>query len=201
MHIQRLVPGLLLLLGCSLYTGCRSFHPIETEPPEPVAAAKGDTLPPEEVTTLHIALDTGQAPLPEQITKLQFRISQVTLIQADSSRLVREVPHALIQLGQDTKQEVYPLLETGLRTAAYDKITLTVTDIFATYGPNAGGPLTVSRSPVTVPLYNKTISADQSLLLLLGFNPQASFKQAEDCRWQFQPQLRARFKKQESQSP
>lgn len=186
MTFSRIVATVLLSLSTgTLLLSCQSFEPIRTG--APTAAVEGDSESARNSMgrTTEIRLGTGESVLPTPISKLTFRISRMALISPDSNRTIRELPHANIQVTREQTNS-YLLLQERIRPESYDRLTLSIKNIYVTYGPNAGAPLTIENDEITLPMPD-VISGDTPVLLRITFDASASFDRNDDGTWHFSP--------------
>lgn len=169
----------------TLFLGCQSFEPIQTETPTPGVDANTDSVRSTMGRPVEVQLATGETRLPEPISELRFRIPRMALITRDSSRTVRELPQITVKIIRG-QTNTYTLLRSNFDPEAYDQLKLTIRDIYVEYGPNAGAPLTVETDEVEVSM-PAPASPSTPLILRLTLDGVASFDRSFDRTWVFTP--------------
>lgn len=179
--------ALLCFAMGTLLLSCQSFEPIQTS--TPTAAIEGDSESARSSLgrTTEIRLGTGESALPAPISELTFRISRMALVTPDGSRTVRELSHANVQVTRE-QTDSYLLLRERIQPESYDRLTLRVQNIYVTYGPNAGAPLTIENEDITLPMPD-VASGNTPVLLRISFDAAASFDRNDDGTWHFSPQF------------
>jgi hypothetical protein len=114
---------------------------------------------------------------------------RIAFITRDSSRSVREISRTTITVTSDQPNE-YLLMRANLQPKEFDRLSLALRDVYATYGPNAGGPLTIEEEEISVSL-PEIPSGSTPLLLRITFDAAASFDRTATGTWQFSPRFSA----------
>ena len=137
-----------------------------------------------------VLLQSGTTTLPEQVTLMRFRISEVHLRQENGEWLRLSSDLHVVELERGKNGLRRTVLDTRIPPVAYDSLALTFDRIFVQFGENAGAPLTLgSGTPHRLGLRLEP-DLNEPTSLLLTFEPGASLSRTDDCRWFFVPLLR-----------
>ncbi|MEX1055679.1 MAG: hypothetical protein WED81_06590 [Rhodothermales bacterium] len=193
----------LLLSGVSaalLFVGCSSTTQIETSPPRTREAASETSPESTSEARLAVFFQEGDTDLPDEVSKLRFRIAEVHLQQRGGEwvRLPSDLNLIEIDRGRDGIRKT--VLDTRVPPAEYDSLALSFDRVYLEFGANAGGPLTVAAgAPHRMALGLRT-ALGLPISLILRFEPGASLTRSSDCRWFFVPLLRPEIQQESSAS-
>lgn len=177
--------AMLLFLGS---VGCTGTRQVETTPPRPAQPAREPASADPARSTLVIQVATGTTPLPEEVQALRFQLAEIRLKPADGDWTTYPADVNRFEITASSRPRK-TVLSTKLPPARYDSLALVLNDVFALYGPNAGGPLTLPQGEplrLALPLSPRP---GQTTVLHLTFEPGASLSRDADCRWFFLPFL------------
>ncbi|RMH60526.1 MAG: hypothetical protein D6685_10265, partial [Bacteroidetes bacterium] len=184
----RLLAIPLLLLGG---LGCGGTRPIETAPPRPAPSIVPPRPPDTGRATLVIQVATGGTPLPADVQALRFRLAEVRLKARGGAWTSYPADAGRFQITAEARPRK-TVLSTRLPPVPYDSLALVLEDVFVQYGPNAGGPLTLTRGEPLRLAHPLAPIPDQTTTLHLTFEPGASLSRDAACRWFFLPFITAR---------
>lgn len=174
---------LFLLL---LATGCGGTREVRTQPPRPAVAAP-DTAAAPDRTALTVTFDIAPS-MPPDVTALRLRVAALWLKPADLPWEKRPVSSGAVESGGPAVR----LLAAAVPHHRYDSLAVVLADPFVTFGPNAGGPLTVADSGlVRLPL-PLDLDGRSNATLQLRLDPAASLARDTTGHWTFHPQLSVR---------
>lgn len=180
-------------LAALALAGCTSTRQIQTARPQPAVSPAAQQAATEPRTPVLLVLETGATPLPDDVERLRFRIMEVQLLSSDSTWTTYPAELNTFELQRGGPPVRKTLLTTQLPPGAYDAVALTFGSVYAEYGPNAGGRLTIpGDAPVRVPLaFN--LEPNRPATIRLTLEPGASLSRSSDCRWFLVPFLTAAF--------
>lgn len=186
---MRIVPTAALLLAL-LLGGCSSTQEIEASRPQARNAEAPEGSTGTSQARLKMALEQGESVLPEEVDRFQFRISDIQIRRSDGEwiRLSSELHQFELPLNKSAGRRT--VLETRIPAASYDSVALSFDRIFARFSENSGAPLAVSRNEPLRFAFDMTASLDRLQTLVLRFEPGASLRRTDDCRWFFLPVVR-----------
>ncbi len=177
----------LLSLGVlvpALLAGCGGVREVRTQPPRP-AVAVPDTATASDRTALTITFDLAGS-MPPDVTALRLRVAALWLKPAVQAWEKRPVSNGTVASGEPPVR----LLAATVPSRRYDSLAVVIADPFVTFGPNAGGPLTVADSGlVALPL---SLDLGSATTLRLRLDPAASLARDSTGRWAFRPRLSVR---------
>lgn len=191
---RRPLPAFLLAAGIALQLaamgGCSSTREIVAEPPRPAETAQPDADP-EPRVEVTVRLGTGRTTLPEEVAALRFRVEELHFHRRDSSWSAYPADVNAFEVRGAGVRPQRIVLATELPPAAYDSIAVVLRDLYVSFGPAAGAPLT--RDPALTYAIPIPVDArpDTALTIDLTLEAGASILRAPDCRWLFTPFLTA----------
>ncbi len=141
--------------------------------------------------TLVIQVATGGTPLPADVQALRFRLAEVRLKARGGAWTSYPADAGRFQITAEARPRK-TVLSTRLPPVPYDSLALVLEDVFVQYGPNAGGPLTLTRGEPLRLAHPLAPLPDQTTTLHLTFEPGASLSRDAACRWFFLPFITAR---------
>lgn len=168
--------------------GCASTQEIETSPPQPRTGVTNDEAAAQEAA-FTVVMTGGETPLPSDVSRLRFRITEVRLRRADGRWVRLPSDSAPIEIGEGRQNARRTLLDTRVAPTAYDSLTISFDDVFVQFGANAGAPLTMAgEAPQQLAIdMNPMLEARTTVRLTMEAG--ASLTRSPDCRWFFVPIL------------
>lgn len=171
-------------------TGCSSTEEIETSRPRTPEGSTSEETPADRQAQLVVTLAQGESALPDDIERLEFRISEVRVHRADGEWVRLPSDMRQFTMSQRQSEPRRTVIETSVPPAEYDSVAFAFNSIFATFNANAGAPLTApDDAPLRMALKLNPSLEDRTVLALL-FEPGASLRRSPDCRWFFVPVIR-----------
>lgn len=174
----------LLSLGVlvpALLAGCGGVREVRTQPPRP-AVAVSDTASAPDRTALTVTFAIAEA-LPPEVAALRLRVAALWLRPAGEDWQKRPVGSGAVESGGPPVR----LLAADVPRRRYDSLAVVLAEPFVTFGPNAGGPLTVADSGlVRVPLA-LDLAGRSRAELRLRLDP--ALARDSTGTWRFQPRL------------
>lgn len=151
-------------------TGCRRVNEITVSPPQPsetpaagVTAVRG---------SVGLELKTSTAPLPPYLQSTRFRITEIRF-HPEEGDWVRRLSDRTTYIADDAPRSLHTLLRTEIPVTRYDSLSIFLSDVFIQFSEHAGGPVTIERNPITIPLDFTPDNVRHRTLLLL-YEPAAS---------------------------
>jgi hypothetical protein len=173
----------LLLLLALFAAGCGGVREVRTQPPRP-AVAVADTAANPDRTALTVTLAIADS-MPSEVTALRLRVAALWLQPAGGDWQKRPVDRSVAESGGTATR----LLAADVPRRRYDSLAVVLAEPFVTFGPNAGGPLTVADSGlVRVPLA-LDLAGRSRAELRLRLDPAASLARDSTGAWSFRPRL------------
>lgn len=179
----RLVLFSLGVLVPALLAGCGGVREVRTQPPRPVVSA-ADTASAPARTALTVTLDIAES-MPPDVTALRLRVAALWLKPAGQAWEKRPVSSGTVASGEPPVR----LLAASVPPRRYDSLAVVLTDPFVTFGPNAGGPLTVADSGLVALPLSLDLNRRRATTLRLRLDPAASLARDTTGRWTFRPRL------------
>lgn len=184
----RTVAAVLVLLV--LTTGCGSVERIQTQQPE-VASYEGEEGPARTVP-LVVTMEASSGTLPETISSFRFQVGEIHFLAADSTRWTRDASRFEFDLPRNAGDPA-TLVRTHFHPREIESIALRISNPYAEFGANAGGPLTVRTSDsIRVELEEPAPEEGEPYVIRVTFDPNASLDRDASCRWHFTPRLSGR---------
>lgn len=183
--------SLVLLLGAMFGAGCASTQEIETAPPQPRTDVFGDDGESAREAPFTVLMAQGETPLPDDVSRMRFRITEVRLRRATGQWVRLPSDAAPIEITGETDGARKTLLDARVIPEPYDSLTIRFDDVFARFGQNAGGPLTTAREAPQRLAIDVEPALGARTTVVLRFEPGASLTRSPDCRWFFLPVLRS----------
>lgn len=175
-----------MALAGAMLAGCAQTQQIETSPPRPAVA-----VPDSAVTTprsrLAVVLETGATSLPGEVARLRFEVAELLVKPRGGAWTVYPTTTGHIEIAEDQSgRPRRTLLNTQVPAVPYDSLALRLDDVYVTFGPDAGAPLSLPRDPIAYRLALDP-APDRLATVRLVLEPGASLVQTPDCRWVFAP--------------
>ena len=172
-----------LLFAAVLYVGCGGVREVQTQPPRP-AVAVSDTAAASDRIALTVTFAVGDD-LPPEVTALRLRVAALWLHRDDEGWQKRPVSRSIVESGGPPVR----LLSADVPRRRYDSLAVVLADPFVTFGPNAGGPLTVADSGVVRLPLTLDIRERSHVEFHLHLDP--GLARDSTGAWHFQPRLSA----------
>ena len=184
MRALRLAAG--IALAGAVLAGCAQTRQIETSPPRP-AIAVPDSAVATPRSRLAVVLEAGSTPLPGDVASLRFEVAELLLKPRGAAWTAYPTTMGPIEIAAgQTGRPRRTLLNTQVPAVPYDSLALRLDNVYVTFGPDAGAPLSLPRDPVVYPLALDP-TPDRMATVRLVLEPGASLVQTPDCRWVLAP--------------
>ncbi|MEP0546565.1 MAG: hypothetical protein ABJF88_06510 [Rhodothermales bacterium] len=173
----------LLVLAAAALAACGGVREVRTQAPRP-AVVVPDTASAPDRTALAVTLVVADS-MPADVTALRLRVTALWLRPAGGDWQKRPVDRGAVESGGPPVR----LLAADVPRRRYDSLAVVLAEPFVTFGPNAGGPLTLADSGlVRVPLVLDLLSRSRADLRL-RLDPAASLARDSTGAWRFRPRL------------
>lgn len=171
-----------LLLGMSV--GCSSIEEVRTTPPRAAVPPPDTTV--EVGVPVAVTMEVLPPALPDDVASLQFRAREVWLhTPSEGWTSYPADVHQFVVEG--SRPERRSILSSRVPPARYDSIGVVLEDVYVTFDPHAGSPLTMPRGePFKVPV-SLSLREQQPARIQLLVDAEASLWQDDRCRWFFVP--------------
>ncbi len=121
--------------------------------------------------------------MPPEVTALRLRVAALWLHPAEEVWQKRPVGRGIVESAGPPVR----LLAADVPRRRYDSLAVVLTDPFVTFGPNAGGPLTVADSGVVRMPLALDLDGRSHAELRLQLDP--ALARDSTGAWRFQPRL------------
>lgn len=173
-----------------LTTGCGSVQSIQTQQPE-AASYEGEEGPAPTVP-LVVTMEASSGTLPEAMTSFRFLVGEIHFLAADSTRWTRDASRFEFDLPRSAENPA-TLVRTHFHPREIESIALQISNPYAEFGANAGGPVTVrTNDSIRVALEESAPEEGEPYVIRVTFDPATSLRRDESCRWHFTPRLSGR---------
>lgn len=184
----RTVAAVVALL--TLTAGCGSVESIQTQQPE-AATYEGEEGPAPTVP-LVITMEASSGGLPDAMSSFRFLIGEIHFLAADSTRWTRDASRFEFDLPRSAENPA-TLVRTHFHPREIESIALQISNPYAEFGANAGGPLTVrTNDSIRVALEEPAPEEGEPYVIRVTFDPDASLRRDASCQWHFTPRLSGR---------
>lgn len=171
----------LLAFAVAMLAACGGVREVRTQPPRPaVAVADSATVP--DRTALAVTFAIAEA-LPPEVAALRLRVAALWLQPTGEAWQKRPVDSGAVESGDPPVR----LLAADVPRRRYDSLAVVLAEPFVTFGPNAGGPLTIPDSGlIRVPLA-LDLAGRSRAEIRLRLDP--ALTRDSTGAWRFQPRL------------
>lgn len=175
---------------CALL-GCSATEEIRTSPPKPRAGTPDDEQGGRGEAPLSIVMTRGPTTLPEEVSALRFRITEIQLRRSSGEWIRLPSDAGPLDLNDEPRAVRRTLVDTRVTPGTYDSLAVSFSDVFVRFGENAGAPLTAGDASAPHRLaVEMRPSLDTRTTVVLALEPKASLTRSPDCRWFFVPMIR-----------